>query len=403
MTDAAPTPEEDGPLQDDALRRALLHAPDHAAVPDWRLRKTILQKAHEAVAVSDAVLLEREEKRPWWRAGGWTGGSGSRMPWNAAFATVLLATLVTVLWQRESVPDARPDSERQVAAAPPRTVAPSPAVPASASPAPATSAASQAIPAGPPSLLPELEPVSPPPPLPPSPDASDATNNIALFGPDLSGMAKQSRAKAASPTPNAPAPSRAERARKDQEASMLPRFAGAPPAAPAAAPAAGLVAPGGSAAGAARAAPPSARTDATEPPTFEALSQWTRITIAQRGGATRSLTRAEAGSLDALMGSAAISAAGAQPLAGAPEWRITLERGKDVLAVFELGRNQVRWREGRSPPATGAPSAPALDALRSALGEAVQPPPDASRPEAAKPEPAPPPQDPPPTAPPRAP
>ena len=126
------------------------------------------------------------------------------------------------------------------------------------------------------------------------------------------------------------------------------------------------------------------RTEATEPPTFAALAQWNRITIAQRGGETRSLSRSEARDLNALLGSAALSAVGPQPLAATPEWRITLERNGETLAVFEVARGQVRWREGRSPPATGAPSAPALAALRDALRDAVQQPkPEEAQPPAA--------------------
>jgi hypothetical protein len=115
------------------------------------------------------------------------------------------------------------------------------------------------------------------------------------------------------------------------------------------------------------------RTEATEPPTFAALSRWDRITIAQRGGASRSLSRAEALDLNALLGSAAITAVSGQPLAAAPEWRVSLERNGEVLAVFEVARGQVRWREGRALPATGTPSAPALAALNEALRGAVQP------------------------------
>ncbi len=132
---------------------------------------------------------------------------------------------------------------------------------------------------------------------------------------------------------------------------------------------------------AARPASPSARTESTEPPTFAALSQWNRITIAQRGGASRSLSRAEALDLHALLGSAAISAVGGQPLAGTPEWRVSLERNGEVLAVLEVARGQVRWREGRAPPATGAPSAPSLAALNEALRNAVQSPEAAAQPE----------------------
>lgn len=115
------------------------------------------------------------------------------------------------------------------------------------------------------------------------------------------------------------------------------------------------------------------RTEATDPPTFAALSQWTRLTIAQSGGETRSLSRAEGRELLPLIGSAAISAVGAQRFGGGVEWRLTFERDGKVLAVLELAREQVRWREGTAPPATGAPSAGALTALVRSLGEVVAP------------------------------
>ena len=112
--------------------------------------------------------------------------------------------------------------------------------------------------------------------------------------------------------------------------------------------------------------PPTVRTEETEPPSFDALASWSRITISRRGGESRSLSRPEARELNALLGSAALSAVGPRPLAGTPEWRVTLERGVDSLAVFEISGAQVRWREGRAPPATGVPSPAALAALRQA-------------------------------------
>ena len=50
------------------------------------------------------------------------------------------------------------------------------------------------------------------------------------------------------------------------------------------------------------------------------------------------------------------------------------------MATFELGRNQVRWREGRGAAATGMPSASSLAALREALQHAVEPPAQPSSP-----------------------
>jgi hypothetical protein len=119
------------------------------------------------------------------------------------------------------------------------------------------------------------------------------------------------------------------------------------------------------------------RTDETEPPNFQALANWSRLTISRRGGPSRTLTREEANdlNLNALLGSAAIAAVGPKPLAGTPEWKATLERANgDVLAVFEVASTQVRWREGKTPPATGVPSGLALAGLREALAEAMRPP-----------------------------
>jgi hypothetical protein len=330
-------------LQDDALRRALAHAPDHAAAPHWRLRKAILERAHDAVAPASAA--QEPEALPWWKRLVGLGG-GSRMPWNAAFATVLVATLVTVLWQREPVPGAHPGGEAGVAAQAPRAEAPAvSAPPAATEPAPPTDSAPVASSVPPaPVLEAPAAPAAPPPSPPPA-------------------LARRQADEAARRPPAA----------ADQAESRKKETGPAPAAQPS--PPAGLVTPGDSAgaARAARPAPPTVRTEATEPPTFAALSQWNRITIAQRGGASRSLSRAEALDLNALLGSAAITAVGGQPLASTPEWRISLERNDEVLAVLEVARGQVRWREGRTLPATGAPSAPALAALNDALRNAVQP------------------------------
>ncbi|MBT2321811.1 hypothetical protein J7E62_05480 [Variovorax paradoxus] len=369
----------DDDLQDDALRRALAHAPDHTAAPHWRLRKAILERAHDAVALGSLAQPSEPQARPWWQRLAGLGG-GSRRPWNAAFATVLVATLVTVLWQREPVPRARPDGEARVAGQAPSAPEPSSAAPA---PAPAReSPAEPPLPAAGPRQLPELAT-----PVPPAPARGQA---------DEAAESKKKEARLAPVPPPVPAaPSTDAAARSEPRDALAARSrreeeaASKQPYAPPASPPAGLTAPGEAtgAARAARPASPSVRTEATEPPTFAALSQWNRITIAQRGGASRSLSRAEALDLNALLGSAAISAVGAQPLAATPEWRISLERNGEVLAVFEVARRQVRWREGRAPPATGVPSTPALAALNEALRNAVQAP-EAAAPPGAPPSPA---------------
>ena len=314
-------------LHDDHLRQALAHAPDQNAVPDWRLRKAILRKAHDAIGATDpdtdAAELERAA-RPWWRPERARGGRRARR-WGVAFASVLAALVVVVLWRRE--PASGPKLDAEIV-----KVAPAPSTPPAPASPPAPELAATAVeplpsPPAPPEQVAVSPPSSPPPPAqrpPPPPRPLPVAPPIAMVPPSVDG-----------------AP-------------------GIPPSPPA------------------RKPPPTTRTDETEPPTFAALATWSRITISRRGGESRTLSRAEARELNALLGSAALSAAGPRPLAGAPEWRVTLERGKESLAVFEIAGAQVRWREGGTPSATGVPSAPALAALRQALEEAVQPPPAAA-------------------------
>lgn len=391
---------DNGDLRDEALRRALLNAPDHTATPNWRLRKAILDHAHEAVTpFAAAAEPEEAAARPWWqRLLGLGGrGGGARMPWNAAFATVLVGVLVAVLWQREPVPGARPDSEGQVSTPAQRSEAPAaPASPPPAAPAPAPAPPPQAakralpssedIPGGP---APVTEPAGPdtaaapakgarpaarpaerPAPTPAPSELARRPDDAALSA-SAAATAKEARKKEAA-TPAG------ERMRSEEESASRQRFGA--PASPA--PGAGAARDAAEPAREARAAAPPAPTGSPEPPSFSALSQWSRITITQRGGASRTLSRSEAQDLNALLGSAAISAVGAQPLAGTPEWRVTLERSNgDVMATFELGRNQVRWREGRGAAATGMPSASSLSALREALQHAVEPPAQPSPPQ----------------------
>lgn len=126
----------DDDLRDPVLRRALDHAPDRDAAPDPRTRDAIRKMAHNlAPAPTPASAANNADAAPWWRRLFGGGGTRARMPWNAAFATVLVATFVAVLWHREPIPDARLDGEARVGGA----VAPAPAAaptPPSAEPAP---------------------------------------------------------------------------------------------------------------------------------------------------------------------------------------------------------------------------------------------------------------------------
>ena len=108
-----PTPDHDAPLRDARLARALEHAPDtlQPAQPAAAMRDAILRAAHAAVETPQTHPVAPPGRG--WRAGvvgvwGRLMGTG-RMPWNAALATVLLASFITLLWRDEPVPSAQTD------------------------------------------------------------------------------------------------------------------------------------------------------------------------------------------------------------------------------------------------------------------------------------------------------
>ncbi len=133
-----------GERDDALLRLALAHTPDREDMPRAATRSAIHQAAHKAVAPSPdaAIYLDDSAWHYWWRriTGQGRGENGGwRMPWNTAFATVLLAGGIGLLWHGQEVPDARLDSESaptlqasRPAAAPDPTAAP--AAPSAASP-----------------------------------------------------------------------------------------------------------------------------------------------------------------------------------------------------------------------------------------------------------------------------
>jgi hypothetical protein len=303
------------------------------------------------------------------------------MPWNAAFATLLVGVLVTVMWQREPVPGAEPDSpmqDKRVASAPVLTPAPVQAPP----PAPAPSA-------GPAAPAPKAAP-APPSALDAALAESRAVTEASNRALDAQDRERERLAKEtiAARAATAAAESAADKAlqkalateqAKEQAKALAQRQAApvapslevpaatAPPSAPSAfagAPrAAGLAAPPSA---------PQAPSAEAPTPTFEALSQWTSLRVTRGGGAGRSLPRDEARELGALVGSAALSGVGSQPFTGTVDWRIALERNGRVLAVLELSGGQVSWREGSLNAATGRPGADALSALRQALEDATR-------------------------------
>ena len=426
-------------LRDPALRRALDHAPDRDALPAAHTRDAILKMAHNLAAqpavasgasaasasatraTNSANTANTASALPWWRR--LFGGGGeprSRMPWNAAFATVLVAAFVTVLWRSEPVSEARLDGEARVggASAPAAEAPPVPPVPPVPSAATAPDAARDA--ASPPSVAAQQapagaapQPAAPAPSTAPAPAPAPAQQAAAPSADQRarvqreSSSAKESAraqalpkqaapAQAAPPPPvvaeqSAPAPAQDERREERAENERRRAYASAAPAAPApsaspAAPAlraapparqspdaAALASRGDAQAdvsGALREASPGARAKAAPSreaaPSFSALERWTSFS-ASAGDARRA--RSDVEGLPALLGAVARSATAADAALDAPvEARLAFYRGNVLVAVLEIAGNQVRWTPQPGGTAwVGTPPAQALDALRSAL------------------------------------
>ncbi|MEP6792591.1 MAG: hypothetical protein ABI907_14570, partial [Ramlibacter sp.] len=134
-------------LRDARFARALASAPDAHMRPAAAMRQAIQQAGRQAAAPAAPAA-------PWWKRLLFPAPS-QRMPWNAAFATLLLAGMVTLLWHDREIPGAVSDTpivERpapaQMQSAPAAPVEAAPAAPAApaaaAQPKPRATAAAPA-------------------------------------------------------------------------------------------------------------------------------------------------------------------------------------------------------------------------------------------------------------------
>ena len=375
-------------LRDARLQRALRDAPDAHMAPSSSTRAAILARAHEAVTPTRAA--------PWWKRLGWGAGS-QRMPWNAAFATIVVASLVTVMWHDRDIPDARTegglaDKQAPAAVAPPVARGPvhqAPAVTAQPQPAPPEAARAPApktaeVPAPRKDAARKAEPVAPA--VAPAPAPAPAP---AAAPPPISIPAPAAPAQAPPPPVVAEAPAAAADAQRERRAEVATgalrdesrgalaksaspdaRQAGtseraaaglARPAAPAPqanAPAAAMAPPAQSGASGLAAG---LNLQVSAPP-----GTWTDVVLSG-AGRTVQLPAAQASRLIELARQTALDARSTEPLREPVTHRIELRRQGQVEGLLELAGRQVRWtqlRGGENRVTTGEPDAARLDALR---------------------------------------
>lgn len=306
-------------LRDARFLRALQAAPDARLQPQEATRHAVREAAAKAIA-------SRIGGRRWWS---WWSASERRMPWNAAFATVLLASLVALLWQDRDVPNARTEASRvDIQAPPPAAPAPAPAPPAAPQAAPPPRATPRAAPAP----REERRPTQASEGLHKSAPQEDLARQREAAAP-----LQDSAAPAAAPVP-APPPAPAA-------AAPMPR--GAAPAAPA--------------------AELSARFQ-----TVPDWHQWSQLRIEQDGQAI-TVPRERASHLAGLIERMVAGATTQEPLAEPAQPKLELgRRDGRLLGVLELAGDQVRWTVPGAAPRTGRPDPAALQALREELQRLAQ-------------------------------
>jgi hypothetical protein len=357
-------------LRDARLQKALESAPDADLRPSEPVRRNILAKAHQAVAPAPAA--------PWWKAL-WDSAGRRNSPWNAAFATLVIAGFVTVLWFDREVPG--PRQETTQAGAPPPAAAPAPAAPA-VDPAPASAPAVD--------LAARAERA-------PSKDALQARKSAPAPVPQQGGLAQDAagpaearrerradtkplrdedtRALAKSTQPPADASKPADVASPSGLAEASPRAEGtagaralatAPP--PAAAPEIAAAAP--AAAPMARSAPPAPAAPRAATAQEAPLPSWTDATITV-GGREVNIERSQAGRLAALLATIERGPRGQEPLDGPASLKIELSQLGVPADVLEVAGAQVRWtrqRAGQRWSFVAKPEPTQLQALQDEVG-----------------------------------
>ena len=387
MTD--PTPD----LRDARLHKALAHAPDAQDLPGDAARIAILNVANNSISTRAIGRISLQTS--WWRSlWAQTGRRGG--PWNAAFATVLLGSIITLIWFEREVPDARPDEGPVVAqklpVSPPGTaketlnkneaIAEQPAgsgtaastgqgqnpgdVQAVVPAAPLARAAPKPGPVAPAvSSAKILEPLPLPPPSAVAPVPSMRSESTATERQTMPGLGNASRDKAVGEI--ASLQKKAESSAAPAQAPA-PAVAAAPPAAKTAAPP--VAAPAPLAAGATATMPRAAALADRA----KAGSEWTQAEVAYLGRVVR-LARADAQPLvDRLLALLATNPpGGVEAAAGVPLLRVQLMDTSGTLAQFELWNSAYKWRRIGQADVVGPVSPQAVESLLAEVNRSLPP------------------------------
>jgi len=377
-------PQDDDSERDAWLREALRHAPDAQAAPPAEISERILRQAHDAVRPVRAAAPANRLLQLWsWLA---------RPPVAAGFASVMVATVVGVMWWDKPLDDALPHAAPSVVAPPPAAesrAAAAASVPKPAAPTPAqdlaqertqerTQAEQKARAKAGPAAKESAQRAAPRAEKPSPRDAlADAKRERAPEPPARAAdtEARQRVADAApAATVTAPAPAAAPSPATTPAPAPAPTAAAAPsPSAPA--PAAENAARPPATQGFAKSAPAAAPTalalrrqdTALRTPVIDDATRWTW----QRAGATQPLSPALQRWLTQLDQAANWRATGAPPPPASAGNTLRLWRDAELRAVIQL-QDDAAWLMLPGITSATAPLSPAeVAALRAALTAAA--------------------------------
>jgi hypothetical protein len=337
-------------LRDARLKKALEEAPDADLRPASVVSHTIRAAARNVMPTAKPVQVPLS----WWQRL-WQHTGRPRSAWGAAFATVLVAVLVTVLWVREPIPDARPIAP---SASPPQPSADAPNP--MAKEAPKASPPAAALPA--PNAMPTPAQMAPAPKAP-RVEVEGATPSHADSGAQVA--ASPAPRYEPTPAPVAPSPVPSVVAPQERAFSMpdvrtqaatgtLNKSLVAPP------PQAGVE--GTSQRQVARSSAPAAVAGeaATAQATAEvgSLDAWDALRV-HAGGRTVTLDRVQGRKLAALLlrlqGSLQAPHGAVQPEPAAPpDVQITVLAQEQVTATFTLQGLHARWQSTGQPARSGS-------------------------------------------------
>ena len=351
MTDPG-TSEPRTYFRDARLHKALAQAPDRETLPASGTRDAIKNKA--TYALSTRARAGFDAKKPWWKVF-WERIGHASGPWNAAFATLLLGGIITLIWHGQDVPDAGLDERPAVANGAPRAAAT--ALPA---PAPAKD---------------EVTPAVAPTPAPaPAPGARPETE------------AREKRASPPAQPLNADKPS-GELARDSQKAqapvrpAAMPSPAPAPAPAPAAAAAAAAGVPLGSVEPLVDRMEDSGRANAiNRTPIASGLAasllpgEWTQTDLAYQGRTVRLAKRDAQPLVNRALALVAASAATTAPAPqGAPLLSVQLLNEDNAVARFDVWGTAFRWQRAGQPDLVGSLTPGAVSSLLADAARALPP------------------------------